>query len=89
MDTWGTHVAVDTLVGGMFEQQISVKDCIFKSPYITGGLTEEQLQEYLEMDLEQSPPQDSYYTERRKMSINHHIGGNPELTDEWVIFVFT
>jgi hypothetical protein len=86
MDTWGTHVAKDTLVGGMFEQQIVMKDCIFANPYLTGGLTDEQLQQYLAMDLAQAPPQDSFYSARRQMNIDHRIGGNPELSDQatWV-----
>ena len=86
MDTWGTHVAQDTLVGGMFEQQIVMKDCVWQSPYLTGGLTQEQLEEYLKMDLANSPPQDSFYSSRRQMNIDHRIGGNPELTDQttWI-----
>ena len=59
MDTWGTHVAKDTLVGGMFEQQIVMKDCVWQSPYLTGGLTPEKLEEYLKLDLANAPPQAS------------------------------
>jgi len=82
METWGTHIAMDTLVGGMTEQQVIMKDCILQSPDRTGGLSPEQLRQYLKMDLEKTPPMDSYYTERRQMSIDHKIGGNPELTDQ-------
>ena len=82
MDTWGTHVAKDTLVGGMFEQQVVMKDCMWQSPYLTGGLTQEQLLEYLTMDLAGTPPVDSFYSARRQMNIDHRIGGNPELTDQ-------
>ena len=57
MDTWGTHVAKDTLVGGMFEQQIVMKDCVWQNPYLTGGLTQDKLEEYLTMDLANTPPQ--------------------------------
>ena len=39
MDTWGTHVATDTLVGGMLEQQVLMKSCMWQNPYLTGGLT--------------------------------------------------
>ena len=82
MDTWGTHVAKDTLVGGMFEQQVVMKDCMWQSPYLTGGLTQEQLVEYLTMDLAGAPPVDSFYSARRQMNIDHRIGGNPELSDQ-------
>ena len=60
MDTWGTHIAKDTLVGGMFEQQIVMKDCVWQNPYLTGGLTQEMLEEYLRMDLAHTPPQAQY-----------------------------
>ena len=60
MDTWGTHIAKDTLVGGMFEQQIVMKDCVWQNPYLTGGLTQEMLEEYLRMDLANTPPQAQY-----------------------------
>jgi len=86
MDTWGTHVAKDTLVGGMFEQQVVMKDCVWKSPYLTGGLTDAQLQSYLKMELAKSSPRDSFYRARRKMHIDHRIGGNPEVKDDktWI-----
>merc|ERR1719312_633219 len=81
MDTWGTHVARDTLVGGMQEQQVVMKDCMWQSPYLTGGLTPEKLEEYLKLDMKKAPPQDSFYLDRRQMSIDHRIGGNPEIGD--------
>jgi len=82
MDTWGTHVAKETLVGGMLEQQLIMKDCVWKSPYLSGGLTERQLKSYLTMELGKSTPKDPYYIARRKMHIDHRIGGNPELKDD-------
>ena len=77
-------MAVDTLVGGMFEQQITMKGCIFPSPSLHGGITEEQLKEYMNMDLANDPPTDLHYINRRKLSISHRIGGNPELTNQTV-----
>lgn len=82
LDTWGTHVASDTLVGGMAEQQITMKDCVFQSPHLSGGLSEIQLQKYLTMDLSREQPQDVFYTSRSQMNLDHKIGGNPELTDQ-------
>ena len=82
MDTWGTHVATNTLVGGMFEQQVAMKDCVWNSPYLTGGLTDEELQRYLHLDLSKDPTQDSFYISRRQMHIDHRIGGNPEVVDD-------
>ena len=86
IDTWGTHVASKTLVGGMFEQQITMKDCMWKSPYLTGGLTDEDLERYLNLDLSKDPTQDPFYISRRQMHIDHRIGGNPEVADDsaWI-----
>ena len=46
------------------------------------GLTQEQLLQYLTMDLAGTPPVDSFYSARRQMNIDHRIGGNPELSDQ-------
>jgi len=82
MDTWGTHIATDTLVGGMLEQQVVMKSCMWQSPYLTGGLSEKDIEDYLKMDLAKAPPQDSFYLSRRQMSIDHRVGGNPEISDQ-------
>eukprot|EP00927_Polykrikos_kofoidii_P033917 TRINITY_DN28755_c0_g1_i1.p1 TRINITY_DN28755_c0_g1~~TRINITY_DN28755_c0_g1_i1.p1 ORF type:complete len:1451 (-),score=180.91 TRINITY_DN28755_c0_g1_i1:162-4514(-) len=82
IDAWGTHVANETLVGGMKEQQVLMKDCVWQSPYLSAGLTDAQLKQYLAMDLAKAPTTDPFYTVRRQMSIDHRIGGNPELTDD-------
>ena len=58
-----------------------MKDCMWQSPYLTGGLTPEKLEEYLKLDMKKAPPQDSFYLDRRQMSIDHRIGGNPEIGD--------
>lgn len=82
MDTWGTHVATKTLIGGMTEQQVTMKSCISKRSSSAKGLTDVELKKYLNMDLRQVPVHSPFYSERRKMSISHRIGGNPEIKNE-------
>lgn len=59
-----------------------MKDCVWKSPYLSGGLTDDQLDTYLKMELSKESPKDAFYRTRRKMHIDHRIGGNPEVKDE-------
>ena len=70
----------------MSEQQVVMKDCMWQSKYLTGGLTDPQLREYLKMELGMKTPPNGYYKDRRQMHIDHRIGGNPEITDQsaWI-----
>uniref|UniRef100_A0A0G4FGM9 MACPF domain-containing protein n=1 Tax=Chromera velia CCMP2878 TaxID=1169474 RepID=A0A0G4FGM9_9ALVE len=84
-ETWGTHVATSTLVGGMAEMQIAFKECIWGSPFLSGGLTPLQMEQFLAAELTKTPVSDAYYTARRQISVDHRLGGNPEVVDasEW------
>ena len=75
---------MDTWIGGMFEQQITMQACMVLSPSMSDGLTPEKIQEYMEMDLKKANQTDLRYVRSRKMSIDHRLGGNPELTDQKV-----
>ncbi|CAF1454224.1 unnamed protein product [Rotaria sordida] len=82
MDTWGTHIAVKTELGGMHEQQTLFKDCIWQSQYFTGGLTDSELELRLKQDLVSSASMnDSYHEERRKIILDHLIGGDVNVSD--------
>lgn len=39
LNSWGTHIAVDTYLGGMIEKQTVYKDCVYATPSFTGGLS--------------------------------------------------
>ena len=59
----------------MSEQQVIMKDCMWQSAYLTGGITDQQLRQFLEMELGMKTPPSGYYKERRQMHIDHRIGG--------------
>ena len=75
---------MDSLVGGMSEQQVAMKSCIYQNANMEGGLTDDQLKEYLQMDLSKDDIQDTFYTNRRQFSIDHKLGGNPEVSNDEV-----
>jgi hypothetical protein len=81
MDVWGTHIAVSTKIGGMKEQQVTFKNCIWASPYFTGGLSIDEMEKLLKEDLLSQNPCNSYYLLRRKLAIDHLLGGNIEIQD--------
>ncbi|CAF1349942.1 unnamed protein product [Rotaria magnacalcarata] len=86
LDIWGTHVILETLIGGMHEQQALVKDCIFRSTYFTRGLTESELELRLKADLlSRTSMNDSYYDSRRRIILDHRIGGESNVSniDQW------
>ncbi len=39
LNAWGTHISVDTYLGGMIEKQTVFKDCVYATPSFTGGLS--------------------------------------------------
>ncbi|CAF1350146.1 unnamed protein product [Didymodactylos carnosus] len=81
MDVWGTHLAVSTEIGGMKEQQTTLKKCIWSSPYFTGGMSIDEIEKNLKEDLLSQSPCNSYYLSRRKLAIDHLVGGNIEIQD--------
>jgi hypothetical protein len=66
----------------MHEQQVLFKDCIFS---FNSVVTPANLDEYLKQDILAKTLGNSFYAERRKVSIDHKLGGNPALSNvtEW------
>ncbi|KAL4474483.1 hypothetical protein ABPG72_016161 [Tetrahymena utriculariae] len=82
LNSWGTHISIDTFIGGMIEKQTVFKDCIFASKSFTGGLSADQVVQALRNEL-QGKQGDEYFAARRQVSIDHRFGGNPENTSNW------
>ncbi|KAL4511131.1 hypothetical protein ABPG73_008209 [Tetrahymena malaccensis] len=82
LNSWGTHISVDTFIGGMIEKQTVFKDCVYSSPSFTGGLSADQIVQALHNELHGNPS-DGYFSARRQVSIDHKFGGNPEDVDNW------
>ncbi|KAL4474491.1 hypothetical protein ABPG72_016169, partial [Tetrahymena utriculariae] len=82
LNSWGTHIAVDIIIGGMIEKQIVFKDCIYANPSFTGGLSADQVVQALHNELHGNPA-DGYFAARRQLSIDHKFGGNPEDVANW------
>ncbi|KAL4474481.1 hypothetical protein ABPG72_016159 [Tetrahymena utriculariae] len=82
LNSWGTHISVDTYIGGMIEKQTVFKDCIFASPSFSGGLSADQVLLALQNELHGNPS-DEYFASRRQVSIDHRFGGNPEDSANW------
>ena len=86
IEAWGTHVSIKTQIGGMREKQIALKDCMWQSPYFTGGLDDKQIQEALIGELNGSPG-DAFYLSRRQISLERRIGGDPENLTNWTLTI--
>ncbi|KAL4511161.1 hypothetical protein ABPG73_008239 [Tetrahymena malaccensis] len=82
LNSWGTHISVDTYIGGMIEKQTVFKDCVYATPSFTGGLSVDQVVQALHNEL-QGNPTDGYFVARRQVSIDHKFGGNPENVENW------
>ncbi|KAL4511149.1 hypothetical protein ABPG73_008227 [Tetrahymena malaccensis] len=82
LNSWGTHISVDTFIGGMIEKQTVFKDCVYYTPSFTGGLSADQVVQALLNEL-QGNPADGYFVARRLVSIDHKFGGNPEDVANW------
>ncbi|KAL4511142.1 hypothetical protein ABPG73_008220 [Tetrahymena malaccensis] len=82
MNSWGTHISVDTFIGGMIEKQTVFKDCVYYTPSFTGGLSADQLYQALHNELH-GQPGDGYFVGRRQVSLDHRFGGNPEDVANW------
>ncbi|KAL4511145.1 hypothetical protein ABPG73_008223 [Tetrahymena malaccensis] len=82
LNSWGTHISIDTYIGGMIEKQTVFKDCVFASPSFSGGLSTDQVLLALQNELHGNPS-DEYFAARRQVSIDHKFGGNPEDPANW------
>ncbi|KAL4474492.1 hypothetical protein ABPG72_016170 [Tetrahymena utriculariae] len=82
LDSWGTHISVDTLIGGMIKKQTFFKDCLYASPFFTGGLSVDQVTQALNIEL-YGKPNSGYFAARRKVSLDHRFYGNPENGAYW------
>ncbi|KAL4511157.1 hypothetical protein ABPG73_008235 [Tetrahymena malaccensis] len=82
LNSWGTHISVDTYIGGMIEKQTVFKDCVYATPSFTGGLSADQVIQALHNELHGNPS-DGYFAARRQVSIDHKFGGNPEDVANW------
>lgn len=63
----------------MHEQQVLFKDCVFS---FNGAITANNLEEYLKKDLLSETLGNSFYADRRKITTDHWLGGNPLEKDE-------
>ncbi|KAL4496354.1 hypothetical protein ABPG73_007804 [Tetrahymena malaccensis] len=82
IDFWGTHIAVDTHLGGMVEKQTIFKECVNASPSFTGGLQPDQIRQALENELTGNQA-DGFFVSRRKVSVDHKFGGDPQNQSNW------
>ncbi|CAF1533633.1 unnamed protein product [Rotaria sp. Silwood1] len=71
---WGTHIVQQSLIGGMHEQQVLFKDCVFS---FNGAITSDNLDDYLKKDILSETLGNSFYADRRKISVDHWLGGDP------------
>ncbi|CAF3649132.1 unnamed protein product [Rotaria sp. Silwood1] len=76
---WGTHIVQQSLIGGMHEQQVLFKDCVFS---FNGAITSDNLDDYLKKDILSETLGNSFYADRRKISVDHWLGGDPIETNE-------
>ena len=82
LDAWGTHISFETQLGGMIEKQVVFKECIWSSPFFTGGMNDQQLTEAMQGELT-GKQGDTYYVARRRISLDHRFGGSPENVADW------
>ncbi|CAF4953391.1 unnamed protein product, partial [Rotaria socialis] len=79
LQNWGTHIVQQALVGGMREQQVLFKDCVFS---FNGAITSDNLNEYLRRDILSQTLGNSFYADRRKINVDHIVGGDPTEKNE-------
>lgn len=78
LDNWGTHIAVETQLGGMKEQQTIFKDCVWTSPFFTNGLSQAEIESILRNEILDVHTDFAYFAARRKISLDHKFGGSPD-----------
>ncbi|EAR96752.1 MAC/perforin domain protein (macronuclear) [Tetrahymena thermophila SB210] len=82
LESWGTHISVDTYIGGMIEKVNAFKSCVNASPSFNGGLSPQQVEQALNNELNGNQA-DGYFAARRKIVVDHRFGGNPENVSNW------
>ncbi|EAR99223.1 MAC/perforin domain protein (macronuclear) [Tetrahymena thermophila SB210] len=84
LESWGTHISVDTFIGGMIEKLTVFKNCVYATSSFNGngGLSPDQLAQALNNELHGNKA-DDYFVARRKVSIDQRLGGNPEDVQNW------
>ncbi|EAR82455.1 MAC/perforin domain protein (macronuclear) [Tetrahymena thermophila SB210] len=82
LESWGTHISVDTYIGGMIEKVNAFKSCVYASPSFNGGLSPQQVEQALNNELIGNPAE-GFFTARRKIAVDHRFGGNPENESNW------
>ncbi|CAF1363919.1 unnamed protein product [Adineta steineri] len=75
---WGTHIIQQSLVGGMHEQHVLFKDCVFS---FNGAITSANLDQYLKQDILAQTLGNDFYANRRQIKVDHLLGGDPTLTN--------
>jgi hypothetical protein len=63
----------------MHEQQVLFKDCVFS---FNGAITSANLDAYLKQDILYQTLGNSFYAERRKISVDHYLGGDPSISNK-------
>ncbi|CAF3178894.1 unnamed protein product [Rotaria sp. Silwood2] len=76
---WGTHIVQQSLIGGMHEQQVLFKDCVFS---FNGAITSDNLNDYLKKDILSETLGNNFYANRRRISVDHWLGGDPTEKNE-------
>ncbi|CAF4376368.1 unnamed protein product, partial [Rotaria sp. Silwood2] len=68
---------------GMIEQQVVFKKCMLSMLALIGNNI---LESYLTADLTSNTTTNSLYTQRRQLTLNHRLGGNPTANDQaaWI-----
>ncbi|CAF3989734.1 unnamed protein product, partial [Adineta steineri] len=79
INAWGTHIVQEAVIGGMHEQQVLFKDCVFS---FNGAITSANIDEYLKQDILYQTLGNSFYAERRKIAIDHYLGGDPSISNK-------
>lgn len=70
-------------IGGLREQHVQFKDCVFS---FNGAVTPANLLSYLEKDILSETIGNSFYGERRNITVDRRFGGNPSILNEseWI-----
>ncbi|CAF1306922.1 unnamed protein product [Adineta ricciae] len=75
---WGTHIVQQSLVGGMHEQHVLFKDCVFS---FNNAITSANLAEYLKQDILRQTLGNDFYANRRQVKVDHLLGGDVTLSN--------
>ncbi|CAF1389957.1 unnamed protein product [Rotaria sordida] len=64
----GTHIVQESVIGGMHEQQVLFKDCVFS---FNGAIISDNLDDYLKKDILSEILENNFYADRRRISVHH------------------